>query len=98
MNKTKNFTANLGLQTAKYSALAGTIIFLAYCITSNEALPILGLFYILVACAINGVFLLALIIETLANANDRKELVTAMGMMLLNIPLAFIYATIALNL
>lgn len=98
MKRTKNFSANLGLQTAKYSSLVGTVIFLAFCITSYEALPIFGFFYILAAVAINGIFLFALIIETLVNANDRRELLTTIGIMLLNIPLAFIYATIALNL
>lgn len=94
----KNFAAEIGKQVAKYSAIIGISIFLLFSITRFELLVPIGLAYLAIATVTNGILLLALFIELLTNAKDRKHVLISMGIMLLNIPLSIACALVAIKL
>ncbi len=81
----------IGKKLAYYSALFGTIILLAYLISHAEFLVVLGLFYLLSAFVINGIFLFAPIIEPMCNTAQCRAYIIAIICMLLNIPLVLLY-------
>lgn len=90
-NSDKNFTAHASKQIAKYSAIIGTGIFLAFCLTRFPSLVFLGFGYVFLATIVNFFALFALMIEMLSNSKDRDQLINAMGIILLNIPLTLVY-------
>ena len=59
---------------------------------------IYGFYYLYVATAINLVVLLALLIWGIADTEKRKQCFKGIGIMLINIPLAALYAVIGLLL
>lgn len=96
-NTERNFTAHASKQIAKYSALIGSAIFFAFCLTRFSPLAYLGFGYVTLAAIVNFFALFVLTIETLTNGKDRKQLLNAMGIMLLNIPLTILYIAILFN-
>lgn len=81
----------IGKKLAYYSALAGTIILVAYLISQVEFLIGLGLVYVLSAFVVNGIFLLALLLEVIYNTLYWRAYIVAIISMLLNIPLVILY-------
>jgi len=88
----------LGKKTALISFIIGTLIFGIYFLTSNWQLLFVGYGFIIVA----GIFNIIILILTLKKANsdseNRKKLLKTSGLMLLNIPILFIYVWFAMLL
>jgi len=88
----------LGKKTTLISFLIGTVIFGIYFLTSNWQLLFVGYGFIIVA----GIFNIIILILTLTKANsdseNRKKLLKTSGLMLINIPILFIYVWFAMLL
>lgn len=81
----------LGRMTALVSFLAGTVILLLYFISMSGIFAFIGLFFMMLAGLVNIVILLLLLIRALNDAPYRTKLLKTAGVMLLNIPIVFIY-------
>lgn len=81
----------IGRITAISSFALGTFLFLAYSFTKNDAFAITGFYYLLFIIPVNLLVLLALIIAALAKKDRLAEHLKTIGLMLLNIPIAWSY-------
>lgn len=90
------------IQTSRWTALIsfvlGTVILLIH-----QALPsyyetlMIGLFYVAIATFINLIFALVLFAEMILKPLMAEELMITLGIMLLNIPIAFLYFIIVVH-
>lgn len=75
----------------------GSLLFLIQLIVQELSLvTIIGYYYLLLVLAINSLILLGLFISLIFEDNKLKTL-KAMGIILLNLPIACLYLTIVLN-
>lgn len=90
------------IQTSRWTALIsfvlGTVILLIH-----KALPnyhetfMIGLIYVAIATFINLIFALALFAEMILKPVMAEDLMITLGIMLLNIPIAFLYFMIVVH-
>jgi hypothetical protein len=73
------------------SLVIGTILFLMQISGPFSLLWILGLIFMIIAISINIILMVALIISTFSHPEMKKELLEALSLILLNIPVAFLY-------
>ncbi|SMC84052.1 hypothetical protein [Pedobacter nyackensis] len=83
----------IGKGFAKYSFLIGTALFLIYIVTKFNPLIYVGLLYLSTAMIGNLIILLTLLITIIIYPKDYLLLKTA-TIMLLNLPIAFLYLLI----
>lgn len=81
----------LGRTTALISFLTGTAILLFYFISLSAGFAFLGLYFMMLAGAVNIVILLLLLFKAAKDTLFRKKLLVTIGIMLLNIPVVFLY-------
>ena len=84
------------IQTSRWTALIsfsfGTILFLTQLVFSNSVdLLVLGLFYVIIAAFINLIFVIALFVEMFLRPLMVEQLMITLGIVLLNIPVVWIY-------
>lgn len=85
-------------KVAIISFILGTIIFFAQLfLFAPDELFVLGFLYLLMAIAINLIFAIALLAEIFFNSSERKILLQSLGILLINIPVAFIYMIVVFN-
>ncbi|MBY0478582.1 MAG: hypothetical protein K2Q24_13120 [Chitinophagaceae bacterium] len=83
-----------------FSFILGTGIFALYYFTDSSSLLFLGLGFIIVAGIVNLIFFILLIRQTLKTKDNKRNLYTTCGLMLLNIPIMLFYCwltTVLLN-
>lgn len=80
------------------SLVIGTILFLLQISGPFSVLWILGLIYMIIAISVNIILVVALIISTFSHPEMKKELLDALGLILLNIPVAILYFCILTNI
>ena len=81
-----------GKITALTSFIVGTIILILHIYLKDEVgILIVGLYYTIAAFFINSMLFSSLIIAAFIKENYRKKLVTSAGILLVNIPIAFLY-------
>lgn len=88
----------LGRQTALISFLLGTVIFGLYFQTSSFKLLFVGYGFIALTGLINIGILTSILLRAYKDKDNRKKLLITCGLMLLNIPVMFIYSWIAIVL
>lgn len=81
----------LGRLTALISFLLGTAIFILYFLTSSFEILTLGQSFIALAGLINVGILISILFKANRDKDNRAELFTTCGLMLLNIPVLFFY-------
>ncbi len=86
-----NSIIKLAIFCFKYSLIIGSLLFLSSFIVRNEVIPLIGFFYVCLAVVINLFVLLALLITLISTPENRIQLVRAMGLLLVNIPIALFY-------
>lgn len=86
-----NFEIKVGRKSAIWSFSIGTFLFLAYCITNSSFLLPIGLFYLFLAIVYNIIILLIVIVAAFLKRDMFIEHLKTIGLMLLNIPVAFLY-------
>ncbi|WP_445908593.1 hypothetical protein [Yeosuana sp.] len=88
----------LGKRTALISFIIGTAIFGIYFLTSSWQLLFVGYGFIIIAGIINIIILILTLTKANSDAKNRNKLLKISGLMLLNIPVLFIYVWFAMML
>lgn len=78
------------------SFIIGTLLFIAYLITKSNKLLLPGLLYLLFSIVINIVHLFATIIFHFHERRKIKDTLIRIGLILINIPIAYLYTKMAL--
>ena len=86
-----NFEIKVGRESAIWSFSIGTFLFLAYCITNSSIFLPIGLCFLLLAIVYNIIILLIVIIAAFSKKDMLLDHLKTIGLMLLNIPVAFLY-------
>ncbi|MDH7444997.1 hypothetical protein [Aquimarina sp. 2201CG14-23] len=82
---------------ATISFLIGTILLLLQLIIGWEQLIFIGIFYVLIASALNGITFIGLLANTIINYHYYKENLVTISICLLNIPIAIGYISLVIN-
>lgn len=76
----------------------GTLLFGLFLISKNEKIIIIGVFYVLSALLVNVLYTLYLLILVLGTSKYHKEILKFIGLLALNIPIAFFYFCMVLKI
>ena len=88
---------NIGRITALISFLIGTTFFAMHFFNHNVCIMIEGLLYIILAFFINIFILLIILGKAIHDEKNRAKLLQTIGIMLLNIPIVFLYCWVIFN-
>ncbi len=88
----------LGKGTALTSFLIGTLIFGIYFLTVNSYLLFIGYGFIVLAGLTNLVILIAILAKSNSDSTNRKRLIKTSGLMLINLPIMFLFIWFSLIL
>lgn len=89
---------NLGKGTALLSFLIGSLIFGIYFQTSNSDLLLTGFVFIILAGIVNLIILIAILVKSNSDPANRKRLYRISGLMLINLPIMFLFIWFSLVL
>ncbi|MFN0256580.1 hypothetical protein [Pedobacter ureilyticus] len=81
----------IGIWTSICSFAIGTLLFLTFIITKYGILAYLGFYYLIVIIPVNILVLLIIIASAFLNKERWIEHLKTIGLMLLNIPIAWLY-------
>lgn len=87
----------LGEKTFLISFLLGTSLLLLFWITKAEFLVILGFYYVVIATVVNLLIILYELMEFLSDISEKKRNGNSVLLLLLNIPVTFLYLTLFFN-
>ena len=88
----------LGKGTALISFIIGTLIFGLYFLTSNSDLLFIGYGFIVVTGIANLIILIAILAKSNSDSTNRKRLLKTGGLMLINLPIMFLFIWFSLVL
>lgn len=91
--KTNTF-AHMAKLSAFTSFGIGTLLFLTFLITNFEGLLAIGFTYLIIAVIINLILFVILLLRVILIKEDRVEIMKNTFLMLINIPIAYVYAHI----
>ncbi len=80
------------------SFLIGSILFALFYWTEYIGIALFGLLFIIIAIALNSAFLIRLLIKMTSKQEDKREYLTSILVLTINIPIAIIYLKIAMNI
>jgi len=83
---------------ARMSLLSGIGIFLTFAITKVEHIIVIGCIFLLVALMINGLILLILMLHFLGPRINHPQIIRAIVIMLVNIPIAIFFAWLSIQI
>lgn len=79
-------------QLAVCSFVLGTLIFASYFLFPNtDGIIIVGLFFVIFASFFNAIVVVHLLYQLLTNPHEREHIIIKIGIVLANIPIAFLY-------
>ena len=93
-----NSINKIALFIAAVSFLLGTLLLIWYMITGYSPLIEVGMLYILVAFVLNGITLIGLVGNAIVNRHLFQENITAILLVLLNIPISLGYFYLVLHI
>lgn len=96
MTSKKHIT--LGKWTALISFIIGTLIFGLYFFTSNGELLFIGYGFIILAGIVNPIILSAILFKSNSDSVNHKKLLKTSGLILINIPIMFIFIYVTMIL
>jgi hypothetical protein len=88
----------LGKGTALISFIIGTLIFGIYFLTSNSDLLFIGYGFIVLAGIANLIILIAILTKSNSDSTNRKRLLKTSGLILINLPIMFLFIWFSLIL
>jgi len=88
----------LGEKTFLISFLLGTFLLLLFWITRAEFLVISGFYYVMIAAVVNLLITLYELMEFLSDISGKKRNGNSVLLLLLNIPIAFLYLILFFNI
>lgn len=86
----------MGKKTFLISFLLGTCLLLLFWMTRAEFLVILGFYYVLIAAVVNLLITLYELMEYLSDVSEKKRNGNSVLLLLLNIPVTFLYLNLFL--
>ncbi|MGL6129223.1 hypothetical protein [Chryseobacterium artocarpi] len=89
---------NLGKSIFGVFFITGNMCLFGYLITKEEDFAIGGLFLLIVGSALNLLIILILLLSAVFIPSRSDACLKAIGILMINIPIAIIYALIGLNL
>ncbi|WP_343687207.1 hypothetical protein [Chryseobacterium gleum] len=87
----------LGEKTFLISFLLGTSLLLLFWITRAEFLMIFGFYYVMIAAVVNLLITLYELMKFLSDISGKKRNGNSVLLLLLNIPIAFLYLILFFN-
>ncbi|WP_431612547.1 hypothetical protein [Chryseobacterium sp. 'Rf worker isolate 10'] len=87
----------LGEKTFLISFLLGTSLLLLFWITRAGFLIIFGFYYVVIAAVVNLLITLYELMEYLSDVSEKKRNGNSVLLLLLNIPVTFLYLTLFFN-
>ncbi|PTT38092.1 hypothetical protein DBR28_08990 [Chryseobacterium sp. HMWF028] len=87
----------LGEKTFLISFLLGTTLLLLFWITRAGFLIIFGFYYVVIAAVVNLLITLYELMEYLSDVSEKKRNGNSVLLLLLNIPVTFLYLTLFFN-
>ena len=87
----------IGIQAAIISFGLGTLLLIIYAITHLIEIAIIGYYYLIVTLFINSILALVFLILAIIFKSERIKNLKTIGIMLLNIPIAFLYVIIVFD-
>jgi len=87
----------LGEKTFLISFFLGTSLLLLFWITRAEFLVVFGFYYVVIAAVVNLLITLYELMEYLSDVSEKKRNGNSVLLLLLNIPIAFLYLTLFFN-
>jgi len=81
-----------------YSFLIGTVLLLSYYIFHIEYIAFVGYIYLIIAVIINIIIAFILFVKALTIRSDTSKNLGTIGLMLCNIPIAYLYVLIVFNM
>ena len=87
-NQKMELLNKIGIWTACLSFGIGVFLLISYALTHYDAIPIVGLYYLIFATIFNLIIFFALIISALFVKENKIRYFKTAGLMLLNIPIA----------
>lgn len=91
MQPIKHRINRIAIRLALLSFVSGSSIFLLYLATESDYIMGLGIFFIILALASNTAVFMVLFFSALVNHKELREHLTAMLLLVLNIPVAVMY-------
>lgn len=91
-------TIKFGITTAIISFMIGSLILLSYIIVKDLSIAVSGYFYLICASIINLIIVIFLLFKAYNKKEKRKIYFKTILIMLINIPIAFIYFLIAMQI
>ncbi|MBA6154890.1 hypothetical protein [Gelidibacter maritimus] len=88
----------LGKGTALISFIIGALIFGIYFLTSNSDLLFIGYGFVVLAGITNLIILIAILAKSNSDSTNRKRLLKTSGLMLINLPIMFLFIWLSLIL
>jgi hypothetical protein len=85
----------IAITIALASFIIGTILLLIYSISHNHKMIDIGILYVQIACSINALVFITLIINTMINYKFYKENLITLVLISLNIPIVYTYIMVA---
>ena len=93
-----NSSLDISKIVASISFIIGTLLLVLFLFfKQEESLIMLGFYYVIGAFIINTFVLLSLLTRLILNSENRIELLKAIGIILINIPIAIGYFFIVIN-
>jgi len=89
--------AHTAKRTAQISFNLGTLLLISFFISESGGLQTLVIIYLTLAVIFNSIILLIMLIRIILFENGRLEIFKNTLLMLLHIPIAFLYTQIVLN-
>jgi len=92
-----NQITTIAKECTRYSFVAGSVLFLFYCLKKFGPLVPVGILYIILALVINSIVFLSLLITIIVHPEHCLTLLKTAVVMLFNLPVAFAYMWIVTN-
>ncbi len=80
-----------------YSLIIGTILFLSFIILRIEYIAVVGYLFLIAAVVTNIIIAFILFVQAITIRNDTSKNLGTIGLMLCNIPIAYLYVLIVFN-
>lgn len=85
-------------QLAVCSFVLGTLLFAGYFfLPNNDGIIIFGLFFVIFASFFNAIAVVHLFYQLLIHPDEREPIIIKIGIVLANIPIAFLYFYLIIN-
>ncbi|MEK6154599.1 hypothetical protein WIW50_15120 [Flavobacteriaceae bacterium 3-367] len=87
----------VAVHMALWSFVGGSGLLFAYLVLPNEFLLVLGMIYVGIALLVNAIMFVSTLLHALVHYRDLQQHLLALLLLLLNLPIAYLYFLIVVN-